>query len=219
MLQKIDKDRLDKVLQVLNDAGIRKVNSTLVRELGMDSGMVSNYLNGKKPISDNFYTAIIQKYGNDIADPVKPVTTEEDASVKTYNQKMEDAVYNLTVSNSNLAIAFVKQAVAQEVEARGREKEADARIIQATANKILVEVNRDTLLKIPNPQSSKEIQIQDSLHLSRTFEDLAKAGVPERWATVEDGLLFLSRLLHEAEEGKRASGMYAEKDSSNKTFS
>ena len=80
-------------------------------------------------------------------------------------------------------------------------------------------MNRDTLLKIPSPQSAKEIQIQDSLHLSRTFEDLAKAGVPERWATVEDGLLFLSRLLHEAEEGKRASGMYAEKDSSNKTFS
>ena len=219
MLQKIDKDRLDTVLQLLNDAGIRKVNSTLVRELGMDSGMVSNYLNGKKPISDNFYSAIIQKYGKGIEDPVLNTIDEGASPIKTYNQKMEDAVYNLTVSNSNLAIAFVKQAVAQEVEARGREKEADARIIQATANKILVEVNRDTLLKIPNPQSAKEIQIQDSLRLSRTFEDLAKAGVPDKWATIEEGLLFLSRLLHEAEEEKRASGMYSEKDNSNKAFS
>lgn len=62
MLQKIDKDRLDKVLAIIKSTGMRKPNATLMRGIPENKGNVSAYLNGKKPMSDNFYNTFIEKF-------------------------------------------------------------------------------------------------------------------------------------------------------------
>ncbi len=50
MLQKVDKERLDKVLQVIDSAKIRFPLAEIVKRMNVDKGMVSAYLNAKKPI-------------------------------------------------------------------------------------------------------------------------------------------------------------------------
>ena len=190
MLQKVDQDRLSKILDVIKQLKMRFPVAELTRELKMNKGNVSAYLKGLKPISENFYNTFMQKYGDS---PVQAVINEGRIA-DAYNKKMEDSIYNLTISNSNLAIAFVKQATAHE-------KDAEARIIQATANKILVEVNRDTLSKIPDPLSAKEKYTQDSQMLTRTFDMMAKTLVRHGvYQSDEEATLYLGKLLTSEEE-------------------
>jgi hypothetical protein len=62
MLQRVDQDRLDKVLSIIKSTGMRKVNATLMRGIPENKGNVSAYLNGKKPMSENFYNTFLEKY-------------------------------------------------------------------------------------------------------------------------------------------------------------
>ena len=64
MLQKIDKDRLDEVSSVIKTKKIRFPIAELAKKTGLDKGQISNYLSGKKPMSDNFYTSFIEHYGH-----------------------------------------------------------------------------------------------------------------------------------------------------------
>lgn len=62
MLQIIDKERLDKVLSVIERHKIRFPVAEISKELVVDKGNVSAYLKGNKPMSDNFYTSFLKKY-------------------------------------------------------------------------------------------------------------------------------------------------------------
>jgi len=76
MLQNVEKDRLDKVLAVIKKAKIRFPVAELGDRLKADKGMVSAYLNGKKPISGKFYSNFIQEFGED-TDLIEDSTNSE----------------------------------------------------------------------------------------------------------------------------------------------
>lgn len=62
MLQKVDKDRLDEVLNVIQDRKIKFPLATIVKTLGADQALVSKILNGKKPMPDKFYTNFMEHF-------------------------------------------------------------------------------------------------------------------------------------------------------------
>lgn len=62
MVEGIDKDRLDKVLQILKDAEIRFIVAETVKRTGYKKGHVSNILGGKIPMSENFYDTFLEKF-------------------------------------------------------------------------------------------------------------------------------------------------------------
>lgn len=62
MLQKADKDRLDKVLQLIEKVGLRFPVADISKAQGRNKGEVSTYLSGKKPMSDNFYKTFIKHF-------------------------------------------------------------------------------------------------------------------------------------------------------------
>lgn len=93
MLQKVDKDRLAKVLMLMEKCGIRKANSVIVKEFDEDAGNVSNYMRGKKPFPDELYTKIVQKWEGPTIN--KPIESEGN----------EQSIYFLAASNNNLSIA------------------------------------------------------------------------------------------------------------------
>ncbi len=62
MLQKADKDRLDKVLQTVESYKIRFPVAEISRKLNRGKGEVSSYLNGNKPMSDNFYKTFMEEF-------------------------------------------------------------------------------------------------------------------------------------------------------------
>ena len=64
MLQKTDEDRRSAVLKILEERKIRFPVADIHKATGIDKGMISNYLNGKKPISDKFYSTFMEKFGN-----------------------------------------------------------------------------------------------------------------------------------------------------------
>lgn len=106
MLQKVDKDRLDKVLEVLKKAGVRHPNATITRELGFDNGMVSNYLNGKKPISDKFYTTIIQHFEKEENTEKPPIENKVAENEKPLMFLVTELVQNCTtLCNANNKLA------------------------------------------------------------------------------------------------------------------
>ncbi len=65
MLQKTDEDRRSAVLTVLQERKIRFPVTEIHKATGLDKGMISNYLNGKKPISDKFYSTFMEKIGGE----------------------------------------------------------------------------------------------------------------------------------------------------------
>lgn len=73
MLQKIDKDRLDKVLNIIQTWDTKFPQAKIVRELGFSKGQVSSYLNAKEAMSENFFQTFISKY-----DDIIVTQTEED---------------------------------------------------------------------------------------------------------------------------------------------
>lgn len=62
MVEGIDKDRLNKVLQLLEEANIRFPVAETVKRTGYKKGHVSNILSGKIPMSGNFYDTFIEKF-------------------------------------------------------------------------------------------------------------------------------------------------------------
>lgn len=163
-------------------------------------------------LNTNFYELIYEQKVclNNIEDDKLSDRLPVKFTASSYKQKMEDALYNLTVSNSNLAIAFVKQASAQE-------KDADARIIQATANKILVEVNKETLSKIPDPITATEKYTQESQLMTRTLEMMAKTLVRQGiYQSDEEATLYLGKLLTSEEEEEIFLNKKTKRDTQNK---
>lgn len=58
MLQIKDKHRLDELLRLIETSKIRFPIAYLAQKTNTDKGNISNYLKGKKPIPDNFYTTV-----------------------------------------------------------------------------------------------------------------------------------------------------------------
>ena len=169
------------------------------------------------------YQSFVREFSNIIQNVQSPDVTGSNntgnAGTTDLEKLMKDSIHNLTVSNNNLSIAFVKQANAQEIEAKAREKEADARIIQSTANKILVEVNRDTLSKIPNPLSAKDKYTQDSHLLTRTLGVMAKTLVQQGvYQSEEEATIYLGTLLTSKEEEEISLDKGLRKGNPNKRY-
>lgn len=120
MLQKVDKDRLDKVLATIESAKIKFPNVTLTRELGVDGGTVSAYLNGKKPMSSNFFGKFMDKYG----------------STKATHATSDSTLERLINNNTDLIGAHVSVAKATEE--------------LAIANKELSEANKELTIMLKN---------------------------------------------------------------------
>lgn len=55
-------ERLKIIQDRINQYDIRFPNAELSEKLNVDAGNISNMLNGKKPISDNFFTSFIDAY-------------------------------------------------------------------------------------------------------------------------------------------------------------
>jgi hypothetical protein len=174
MLQKIDKDRLDKVLQVLKDHKIRFPVAEVVKRLGADKGMVSAYLNGKKPISDKFYSTFMKSFNQ----PIKQTSPE-------IIDTTEQTILKLAESNKQLALAFSHQADAQLFQSK-------AWLVQAEASKILAETNNGLMQKIPN---SNPTQPNVSEILLPWINRVAVNGVGSIWETKEAGFAILDKLL------------------------
>lgn len=145
MLQKIDKDRLDKVLATIETAKIKFPNAAIAEKTGFSKSDVSVYLNGKKPMSDNFYQTFIKHYG----------------IVESAPLPIPDSINQNEVSLHSLI----------------------------ESNRVLVETNKvltDLLQQSFNLNSVAPRQ-SDKLIDPYTLELLAKRGVPEYWATIEEG--------------------------------
>ena len=62
MLQIADKDRLGAVLAVIEKRKIRFPVAEIHKKLGGSKGTISEYLAGKKPISENFYRSFMSEF-------------------------------------------------------------------------------------------------------------------------------------------------------------
>ena len=152
MLQKVDKDRLDKVLSLVELNKIRFPVAELSKKLGKSKGEISDYLSGKKPMSNNFYNAFIELYNIEQAKPL-PAT-------ESFNQN-EVSLHSLIESN---------------------------RVLVET-NKVLTELLQQSFSLSSAAQSSPGKLIDPY-----TLELLARRGVPEYWATIEEGRLKLGSI-------------------------
>ena len=63
ILKEADKSRLAQVTEVLSKLNLKFPVAEIARRTGEDKGNVSKMLNGKLPISDNFYTTFMSKFG------------------------------------------------------------------------------------------------------------------------------------------------------------
>ena len=205
MLQKVAKDRLDKVLSIIEISDFRFANKEIAESLGVGKSTVSDYLSGTKPMSKPFFELFMKKYSNLTISNADTETKKPSSEIgKAEDSVMKETMRNLSESNINLAIAFVKQASAHEKEADARlihatahEKDADARIIQASANRVLVEVNRDTLSKIPNLNLGDTNYQVSSDSAVRVIDAMAKTLVRDgKYSTVQEATDYLDTLLN-----------------------
>lgn len=103
IINKVDKDRLDLVLKLIDDYKIKFPVATISKKLGRGKGEVSEYLNGKKPMSENFYNLFIEQY------PLKI----SDATNKQALASLQAAVRILTLEVIQLRHVVNKESVTQ----------------------------------------------------------------------------------------------------------
>ena len=177
MLQKVDQDRLDKVLRIIQERPIKFPNATLERDLKANSGNISAYLKGTKAMSDNFYNAFIEKYGD--LDNVKQPALELSSIVPQYTgQYTEDIMRD--VARSSVIVG-------------------EANKIMAISNDKLVNNNSNLIEVIKlihtqsNSHSSNDNQLTVAEVLQPYLEQIAEDGVEQQWwSSVHEGLLKLS---------------------------
>lgn len=104
----MDSDRRDKVLKILETLKVRFPVADIVKKLEVDKGVVSAYLNGKKPISDNFYAKFIKEYesdfikaGKSIAEPLTDIT-EAYHQLWHYPTQVNEDDFTTTLRNKKL---------------------------------------------------------------------------------------------------------------------
>lgn len=102
MLQKVDKDRLDKVLAIIESSEIKFPTATISKETGFSKSDISVYLNGKKPMSSKFYQTFIEKF-----DKQKPNISNESTLQKLINNNTDliEAHVSVAKATEELAIA------------------------------------------------------------------------------------------------------------------
>jgi hypothetical protein len=93
LLDGVGIDRLDKVISRLKCLNIRFPGKEIYKRMGEDKGNISNYLAGKKPMSDNFYTTFLEKF---------PIEGEK--IVKEKKEIVEDiiTIRQLVINNTTL---------------------------------------------------------------------------------------------------------------------
>src|SRR4051812_16974193 len=102
-LNSVAKDRLDKVLETMKKKNIRFPQAEINRKMKTDKGVISAYLNAKKPISENFYTSFIQHFGEKAGGPQGVNMTNESDHPNLKTEKPEITMNELVESNKILA--------------------------------------------------------------------------------------------------------------------
>ena len=190
MLQKVAQDRLDKVLSIIAVSNFRFANKEIAESLGVGKGTVSDYLSGAKPMSKPFYELFMKKYSNEnmaILDKANDLNTLiaatkdslEDDKMAVIKQLVQSGI---VLSNANNTMSEANKII------------AEANRTLANNNEDLIEIIKDTISK-PTALSVREKNIQYSQGLSRTFDQMAEQGIGSKWATFEEGQLFLDNLL------------------------
>ena len=99
MLHKIDRDRLDKVLQVIKSVDIKFMPKKISEVTGFSKGHVSNILNGNVAMTENFYETFLKHFdlSNDMAQKSDIPITQQGSQNKEYDP--ERSLYTLIESN------------------------------------------------------------------------------------------------------------------------
>jgi len=179
MLHKVAKDRLDKVLEILEKSNIRFHNAEIVRRTGINKSIVSDYLNGVKPISDNFYRTFLEKFPD--TDNIK----------NNDGEKIED---------------IVKKIGTQTITERTIADLARSAILLAEANRDLSENNtRLTVMLEANLSSSQHISDTLKPYLHQLAEGLAaKLDMDDSKLLEMMGSILTGNLLKKTVSGKHA---------------
>lgn len=189
MLQKIDKDRLDKVLEIIQTKPIKYPNATLERDLKANSGNISAYLKGTKPMSDNFYNAFMEKYGN----------------VKKDIEEKKDELQNIIEYSGRYSEEILRDV------ARSGAVVGEANKIMAQSHDKLINTNAELVdvIKMAYTQSNlrgvKESQKSAASELQSCLELIAKHGVEQKWFENEDeGLVELGKCVFVNEQALKS---------------
>jgi transcriptional regulator with XRE-family HTH domain len=187
MLQEIDKARLDKVLEVIKRNKIRFPLAEIVKELGSDKGMVSAYLNGKKPISDKFYSNFMQKFD-------RMESNGQEETKKAEPKESKDEFYMDTIKDLRHSGITLSEA---------NRETASATRETATANRILAENQRDLIeiLKVlhkPTVDAALGNPPNPSFVIQPYLDRIAQYGIDRKWwKSFDEGRVVLGKLVHE----------------------
>ncbi len=178
-LQKVDRERLSEVLEAIEYNKIKFPIAKISQALGRDKGEVSVYLNGVKPMSDNFYTTFMKKFTHPKGTP--PDSKQADTPPETFYMdtisELSKTSVNLSETNKELAAATKETALANRLLAENQKE--------------LIEF----LKQSTNSQNSNQIAF--SLGVRQLFDKMATAGIqlPGLWKSQEEGLVILDKLL------------------------
>jgi hypothetical protein len=181
MLHSIDKDRLDEVLSILDNAKIRFPVADIVAKTGFTKGHVSNILKGNIPMSEKFYDTFLEKYHK------TPISnTNYDENHKNINELNEPSAAYITGSDlhslidTNKGLAISNQALSianQEL---------------ATAHKNITITNLK-LAEIMQDSNSKKVPVGQTLDVF--LNQIAKGLVGKAWDDELQGLRILGTIL------------------------
>ncbi len=199
MLQKVDRDRLDKVLEVIKTLKIKYPNATLERDLKANSGNISAYLKGTKPISDNFYNAFMDKYVN-TASEIKN-SNDKVPSVIEYSGRFSEEILR-DVARSGAVVGEANKII------------GEANRVMAVSHDKLITTNAElvSVIKMAYTQANLKGEVENqkstASELQSCLELIAKLGVEKKWFENEDeGLVELGKCVFVNEPASKVHDM------------
>ena len=152
MLQITAQDRLDKVSSVLKKLKLRFPVAEISDKLGIDKGMTSAYLGGKKPMSSNFYSSFMKEYGEGFEEEKKIINNS------LINSKESPNLDSLIRQNENLTKANMDLSANLLVLTRMLEAKNDSDL----KNFVALETMKHNLLELLSKQLSSGVKYQSS---------------------------------------------------------
>ena len=138
MPKELNDSRIEKMKLILTKKGIRFPIAGVAKDLKVDAALVSNYLSGKKQISDKFFNKFLEVYGSEGDKVIKVENQDLNKTIGLLVEEIAKLRSEVNVLNQTIDLILAEQTKSALSIVSATRRQA----VQMEASQILAELRK-----------------------------------------------------------------------------